>query len=509
MSWRSRGTSAAGCVAAGLCLAASVPPWGWWPLGFVGVALWSRLLADRPWASRAARSWLVAAAWLFPATLWMWALTAPGYLLAGAVFAGYFAAAGALVPPGAPGRWIALPAAIVVAEAARSAFPFGGVPLATLSMGQVSSPLSQGARLGTALAVSGLVAVVGVALAAAWERRAVAAGVALAVVVALAGLGALSPRGHAVGEATYAIVQGGGPQGTRATQTDAREVFERHLRASEQVQGPVDLVVWPENVISVTGALAGSPEAARLSELARRLGTTLVVGATEDVDDANFRNAAVVFLPDGSMGERYDKVRRVPFGEYVPFRGLIEALAGEGSGLPRRDAIEGTEPAVVATPAGDLAVAISWEVFFSDRVRDGVARGGEIVLNPTNGSSYWLTQVQTQQVASSRLRALESGRWVLQAAPTGFSAVIDPAGSVLARSDISEPWVHQGVVEQRQGDTIATTLGGWPVVLLSLAALGGAWLLDARRRSLGRPTSATPAPARPASTAEASSPRPD
>jgi apolipoprotein N-acyltransferase len=484
--WRSRVLVGAACVGAGLGLAASLPPWGWWPLGFLAVAAWDRLLADRPWSSRLLRSWAIGIAWLLPALLWMWDLTAPGYVVAVVVFGGYFGVAGALVPATAPARWIGLPAAIVLAEVARSHFPFEGVPLATLAMGQATAPLGQAARLGTAFLVSGLVAVGGVALSAALARRWRAGAVALTVLVVAAVAGAVAPRGHAVGETTYAIVQGGGPQRTRAQGTDPGEVLARHLAASEDVVSPVDLVVWPENVVDVDGPLAGSPQAGALSDLARRLDATVVAGVTEDVGPDRFHNVSVVVLPDGSLGDRYAKVRRVPFGEYVPLRDLVERLAGGGSGLPGRDALAGTEPAVVETPAGTLAVAISWEVFFVDRVRDGVSHGGEILLNPTNGSSYWLTQVQSQQVASSQLRAIESGRWVLQAAPTGFSAVVDPSGQVLARSDISEPWVHQGTVERRQGDTIATVTGPAPTVVAAGLALGGAWAWWWRRRPPGR-----------------------
>src|SRR5690606_8221386 len=131
-------------------------------------------------------------------------------------------------------------------------------------------------------------------------------------------------------------------------------------------------------------------------------------------------------------GDRYDKERRVPFGEYVPLRPLIEPIAGDA--LPQRDQIPGDGTAMVRTTAGPAAVAISWEIFFGRRVREGVRAGGEIVLNPTNGSSYWLTQVQSQQVAASRLRAVESGRWVVQVAPTGFSAFVDPTGRVRDRT---------------------------------------------------------------------------
>jgi apolipoprotein N-acyltransferase len=465
-------------VVAGLCIAASVPPWGWWPLAFVGVALWDRLLAGAAPRARFARSWLLAVAWFAPTMLWMVDLTAPGYPVAIIFFAAYVGVAGLAVPGRASApwvRWLAVPAAFTVAEAARSTFPFGGVPLATAAMGQAAAPLGQIARVLCALGVTFFVGVVGVALSAAWERRRAVAIGALAGTVAMWAFAMVAPAGHDVRTINAAVVQGGGPQRTRAADTDPRVVFQRHLDASELVTMPVDLVVWPENVVDVEGPIVANPENAKLSALAEKLDTTLVAGVTEGIDSRSFVNASVVYLPDGSTGERYEKVRRVPFGEYVPLRGLIESIAGANSGLPQRDARAGTGPAVLHTPAGTLAVAISWEIFFTNRGRDGVLHGGEILINPTNGSSYWLTEVQTQQVASSRLRAIETGRWVLQAAPTGFSAIVDPDGRILQRTSISEQAVLQQDVELRQGDTIATIIGPIPIVMLSILLLAVAW----------------------------------
>jgi apolipoprotein N-acyltransferase len=477
------------CVLAGLCLAASVPPWGWWPLAFVGVALWDRLLAERSWRSRLMRTWLVAAFWLFPSLLWMWDLTPPGYVVAGAVFALYFGIVAIAVPGRTPWRWLALPAAIVIAEIARWTFPFGGVPLATLAMSQADAPLAQTARLGNAIFVSGLVGVLGVALSAAWSRRWATAVITIAVVTGIWSLALVAPRGHQVDQITYALVQGGGPQRTRAEDTDERAVFLRHLEASEQVEPGTDVVLWPENVVAVD-ELATARELGELQRLAQRLDTTLIVGVTEDAGDDYFHNAAVAFTPDGDQVDRFEKVRRVPFGEYVPLRGLIERLAGEGAGLPDRDAIEGTEPAVVHTEAGTFAVVISWEVFFTNRARDGVVHGGQLILNPTNGSSYWLTLVQTQQVAASQLRAIETGRWVLQAAPTGLTAVVDDDGEVLARSAVSETRVFEGTAPLREGDTIATRIGQLPVVALAAVVLALAWL-GSRRTGRSRSEPAT------------------
>ncbi len=486
---RAGGRVAGTAVAAGLCIAAAVPPWGWWPLAFVGIALIDRLIAGHGWKRRFRRTWLAAFAWLVPGLLWMWDFTAPGYLVACAIFSAYFAVAAALSPSGRA-RWIALPALFTLAEMARWRFPFGGEPLATLAMSQADAPLGQTARLAGSYLTVTLVVAGGVALSAAWERRWwVTGGVAVGL-VAVTGVAAVAPTGHVVGHLRVAVVQGGGPQHTRAADTDNWVVFQREVRATETIQGPVDLVLWPEDVVGLQGTLDQNPRYRNeIVRLARQLHTTLVVGVTEAVSPTHFRNASIVFNPDGSEGGRYDKVRRVPFGEYVPLRGLIEKLAGPSSGLPDQDAIAGTKPAVLHTRVGTLGVVISWEVFFPDRARDAISHGGEVLLNPTNGSSYWLDILQSQQIASSRLRAIETGRWTLQAAPTGFSAIVTPRGRVTQRTGTSEAKVLTQTIEQRQGQTWATDVGPWPVLVLSLVAVAGAWALErhSRRRSGANP----------------------
>jgi apolipoprotein N-acyltransferase len=208
----------------------------------------------------------------------------------------------------------------------------------------------------------------------------------------------------------------------------------------------------------------------------------------EGLGDDHFLNAAVVYDAEGNQVDRYDKVKRVPFGEYVPLRGFLETVAG---GLPARDAVAGDDPAVLDTPAGRFGVVISWEVFFDTRARDAIGNGGEVLLNPTNGSSYWLTQVQSQQVASSRLRAMETGRWVLQGAPTGFSAIVTPDGDVVDRTGVSEREVLHGTIGVRTGQTIATRVGDRPMLLLSLGLIAGAWLISRRSSAQARSDSET------------------
>jgi apolipoprotein N-acyltransferase len=301
--------------------------------------------------------------------------------------------------------------------------------------------------------------------------------------LAVVALGAVAPRAQGTGVfLDIAAVQGGGEQGTRADDVPSEVVTQRHLEATRSIEpdDDLDLVLWPENVVDVA-EFAGSPELDEIAAEAQRLDVPISVGVTEDVpgEPDRFTNAQVIVTPDG-ISSRYDKVRRVPFGEYVPLRGLLDALGAPVDQVPN-DAVAGTEPAILDLPDGTrLGVVISWEVFFGGRARDGVREGAEAIVNPTNGASYSGTIVQTQQIASSRLRALETGRWVVQAAPTGFSAFVTPGGDVYQRTAVSERAVIREEVELRRGETWYVRLGDAPVIAVMVIGLAATWWMASR-----------------------------
>jgi apolipoprotein N-acyltransferase len=427
-----------------------------------------------------------------PGLWWMRDFSLPGFVAAVVLEAAILAGAMAVMPgPRAiragPGlRLAAFPAALVLAEAVRGAWPFGGLPLAGIELGQVAGPLGPAARLGGRLLVVGLVSGAGAAVVTAARRRRrglVPAVVGVAVVVVTAVGGAVAPAGRFNGELTVAAVQGGGLRGLRAVESDPTPVFDAHLQASAMVGAGADVVLWPEDVVDVAGTFAGSSEEQVLSALAAGLNATLIVGIVEDVGDDRFRNASVVFAPDGRIVDRYDKVHRVPFGEYIPARSFFDRLA-DLSAVPR-DAIAGQGPGVVDTPSGRFGVLISYEVFFADRSRAAVRAGGRLLLVPTNASSYRDAQVPAQQLAVARLRALETARWVLQAAPTGYSAIIDHQGRVVARSDLGLPAVLRGDVQLRTGRTVFVSLGPAPLLVVAAALLLAAQFPHPNRRRPG------------------------
>jgi apolipoprotein N-acyltransferase len=494
-------------VGAGVAIALSLPPFGWWPLGVAGLGAFAALLRRRGPKARAVVGAGVGFGQYAIGLWWVMEFSGPGYvalLLLGVLFTAL--AAVSVVSRRWVGIIVGLPAALMATDWVRGHYPFGGLPLGGIPLGQAAGPLVPVARLGGPLLVTGVTAAAGAGLALlAWAvlpvvahrwrppvgpeqtpsptprpgwRPAAAGAAVLAVVVVLVAAGRFGPDGAGAGpsrKVSVAAVQGGGPRGLHESQVDPSVAFRRQLAAETAVRPPVQLVVWPEDVIIVDQPIGQTPEAATMAQMAQRLGATIVAGVVENVGATQFRNAAVAWSPTGVIVARYDKVHRVPFGEYIPYRSLIEHLANLA--LVPRDAIAGHGPGLLDTPAAPLGTVISYEVFFEDRSRAAINAGGQLLIVPTNAASYSTSQVPTQEVAAAQLQAWETGRDVLQAAPTGYSALIDHDGRVVKRSTLGRPQVVAGTLTLRQGRTLFLRLGDLPVLALAVIALVAAsWL---------------------------------
>ena len=471
-------------LGSGALVAFSLPPWGWWPLAFIGIAIFARITTSG--IARKRTQFLLgtifAFGWFAPGMCWMWFLTPPGYVIAVILFAAFHGVA-SVVGSRSMYPLVALPLAHALAETFRFSFPFGGVPLASLAISQSASPLVGIVRIGGPLLLTFCVLQIGFALSqlvvAPKLKHLAVFGATVALVVCA---GFVAPNGSDTGETrTIAAVQGGGPQGTLAINTNPRDVVERHLAATRTITSTnLDMVIWPENVIDVAD-FYDSAERVEIAEQAARLNAPFVVGITEDMNARYFTNAQIVVNEDGTLGDRYDKVRRVPFGEFVPLRGLLETLGAPVDRIPR-DALAGSDIAQLQVDDTTVGVVISWEVFFSGRANEGVEAGGSVLVNPTNGSSYTGTILQTQQIASSRLRAIENGRWLVQVSPTGFSAFISPTGEVFDRTGVSEQRVLERTISLRSGRTLYSNLGDLPFIVLMVAVLGSLAFIARKRR---------------------------
>jgi apolipoprotein N-acyltransferase len=487
---------------AGAGLALSLPPWGFWVLAFPAAGLlWWRLGGLRLRA-RVLAGWAAGLGLFVPGLWWATTFNTYGGVVLMAVESLAPALACAVVPGRARGRTGALAGAMVLTEALRSTWPFGGLPMGGVALGQASSPLAGAARLGGPLLLVGLVWLGGGGLALVTTalmtyirrspmsrleragpgavRMTLIGTAALAVVVGIGVWGATAPDGGpAAHTLRIAAVQGGGVRGLRKSEVDPATVTAAQFAATNETARrdhgrPPRLVVWPEDVVSLDTRIDGTQAEKNLAALAARIHATLVVGVTETVSTQSFRNEILAFSPTGALIARFEKVHRVPFGEYIPYRGFFKHLA-DLSSVPL-DAIPGHGSGVLDTPAGRLGTLVSYEVFDSERGWITTRAGAQLLVDPTNTSSYRTSQVPTQEIAAARLQAISEGRDVVQAAPTGFSAVIDHRGRLVARTDLGVRQVIVRDVGLRTGRTIYERVGDLPVLLLSGILVVAGWL---------------------------------
>ena len=479
-------------VGAGLLIALSVPPVGLWPLGIVGLLVLVRLLADRPVRQRALIGFAGGMGLYAVTIFWFAEFNAIGAVVSMMIEAAFLALAAALTPPVRFRRagWVA---GLVVSDWLRTRIPFGGVPLGGVPLGQAAGPLAPAARIGGPLLVTAVTALLAVAIdalvgraragsridVAGSARLAGVVGVSLALALGLPTLGRVTSSGRVVGATRVAVVQGGGRRGLRAVHNSAQAVFDAHVAASQAIHDPVDLILWPEDVIALGGPIDATPVATKVGSIAASHHAALLAGATEDIGKDKFRNAEVVWDSTGRITGRYDKVHRVPFGEYIPGRALIRHIVNLDV-IPR-DAIAGRGTGEVMTSAGPVGIVISFEVFFSERSRSAIKHGGQILMVPTNTASYTTTQVPSAEIAADRLRAWETGRDVVMAAPTGWSAVLDDRGRLLQRSHLGAAQVLQATVQRRTGQTPYVRWGDLPWALLAAVIL-----VSVRLRALDR-----------------------
>ena len=468
-----------GRLALGVAISFSLPPYGLWLLTPIGLGLHLKLSQS---STKRQQLFDTVSLWIGyygVALVWMTDLTFAGWLVAIPVQAIIMSAPMALVPVSGIGRSIAFPAALVVGEAIRWVVPFGGVPMSSLAMGPVDSYLVDTVRVSGPLLLIAAVGILAIAVEGALSTQIRKVVVALAAVLSLIVLAQIAPTGMRNAVIQGSVVQAGGQLGTRAASSDQAAVFTRHLEAVELHNIETDLMVWSESSVTAFAPLEQSKEFRKVAQLANRIDTVIVANFSE-IEGNYFRNASVVVEPTGDIGGRYDKVHLVPFGEYIPLRSVVEKFADLS--LISREALPGSGAGVVSSSLGPIGNVISFEVYFPERVRSGNQMGAQIITNPTLASSYENSLVPEQSLASARLRAIESDRWVLQASTTGYSAIVAPDGHVVKRSNLREQTVLSSPIELRSGQTWATKFGKKPISLFAALLLIATALMSSRSR---------------------------
>ncbi|MGY1915116.1 apolipoprotein N-acyltransferase [Blastococcus sp. SYSU DS0973] len=409
--------------------------------------------------------------------------------------------------------WPLWAAALWVAdEAVRGRFPFGGFPWGRLGFSQTDGPLLALAAYGGVPLVSFAVALTGTLLAAAvlallrarnaandpaGARRtaprralqAVAAALAVPLVGGLAWLpltgGSLTAGGPT---ATVAVIQGDVPRAGLDFNAQRRAVLDNHvqqtLRLAEDVAAgrtaQPDVVLWPENSSDID-PYRNDDAAAQIQRAADAVGAPVLVGAVVQGPGEFISNTAIVWSPEDGPGDTYVKRHPVPFAEYVPARDFFR-LFSEKVDLVRRDFAAGEEVGVLDIGGIRIGDLICFEVVYDGLLRDVVDGGAGMLVVQTNNATFGHTDESAQQLAMSRVRAVEVGRTVAVAATSGISAIVAPDGTVVRSSELFEPDVFVEEIAQRDDRTVAQRLGAAPEWLLTAVGLGAAlWALGRRR----------------------------
>ncbi len=496
-------------VVGGVVCRLAYPDPGWWPLAPVAVAMLTLACWGRAARHGAVLGMLFGLAFFVPLLSWsgVYVGALPWFALA-TLQSLYLALLGALTAVGlrAAARGRVTLAAVVAAalwvgqEALRDRTPYGGFPWARLAFSQADSPLGRLAALGGAPLVTFATALVGTALAASvvvllQRRRRALAGLGAAVVVALVGL--LVPLPVAGTPVRVAGIQGNVPEAGLEFNAERRAVLDNHARVTRELAARVaagrtpapDLVVWPENGSDLDPFQ--QPDAhAVIDGAVRAIGAPTLVGAVLQRPTNHSTNASIVWNPSTGPGELYAKRHPVPFAEYIPDRGFYRHFSSKVD-LVSQDFVAGTKVGTLDLGPARVGVAICFEVAYDNLLRDTVRDGADLLVVQTNNATFGRTDEAVQQLAMSRLRAIEHGRAVAHVSTVGVSALIEPDGTMVSTSRLFEPAALEATLPLRTQLTWADRLGGWPELALTLAGgLGVAAepVLARRRRRAARST---------------------
>ena len=392
--------------------------------------------------------------------------------------------------------WTAL--SWIAVEWIRGTFPFGGMPWGRLAFAVADTPLAPALPyLGTA-GVSLVLALLGGLLAwlvvdAAARRRAV---VTIAVLCALLSIPLWRPwTGHVVGHLQVAAIQGNVP-GDGDVLENHRAVTANHVALTEQLARDVAagtapkpaFVLWPENS-TATDPITDAETTDGIWAAVRAIDVPVVVGGLPDAPDAiHVLNQGIVWDPVTGPGDRYTKHNPVPFGEYLPLRGLLGDHNFGGLSNLSYDMVAGTRQTPLRVAGVPVTDAICFDIAFDSVVDPQTRNGGELLTVQTSNASFIGTDQVAQQFAITRVQAMAAGRYAVVASLNGLSGVIAPDGQVEATAPIRTEAVLNHEVALITGTTPAMWLGGTPgqvaagLILARLVLLGIGW----RRRKTER-----------------------
>ncbi|MGW0882723.1 apolipoprotein N-acyltransferase [Streptomyces sp. NPDC002671] len=480
----------------GVLLYLSFPPRILWWLAVPAFAGFAWLLRGRTWKAALGLGYVFGLGFLLPLLVWTGVEVGPGPWLALVAIEAVFVA---LVAVGISAvaklpAWPVWAAAVWIAgEAVRARVPFRGFPWGKIAFGQADGVFLPLAAVGGAPVLGFAVVLCGFGLYEAVRliverrrgldvRRATAAAALLSVAVPVAGAVAarslVSDKAED-GTATVAVIQGNVPRSGLEFSAQRRAVLDYHARETLKLAAAIkagkvpkpDYVLWPENSSDID-PYTNFDAAAVIDGAAKAVGAPVSVGGVVE-KGGRLLNEQILWYPGQGPTQTYDKRQIQPFGEYLPLRGLVGAINKNWTSMVRQDFSRGSTPGVFDIDGAKVGLATCYEAAFDWAVRDTVTHGAEMISVPSNNATFDRSEMTYQQLAMSRVRAVEHSRTVTVPVTSGVSAIIMPDGKITQKTGMFVPAYLVQKVPLRTSKTPATQLGILPEMALVLVAAGG------------------------------------
>lgn len=237
-------------------------------------------------------------------------------------------------------------------------------------------------------------------------------------------------------EIKIATIQGNIPQEKKLDPTFNKEIFDTYKKLSLQATAKKPkIIVWPETTV-LTYLLHDEESLKGIKHLAKKTNAYIFIGSPNYEEPDKIYNSVIVFSPSGEVLGRYDKQHLVPFGEYLPFRPLSYLIL-KGSNYFKTDFSPGNRFSPINIGNIKVGIVICFESTFPKIIKKSVDSGADIIIIATNDAWFKETAAPYEHLDNAIFRAIENRKYIIQAANTGFSFVIDPYGRILKKLDLN------------------------------------------------------------------------